>query len=898
MLHLEKKEYDLNFLLNFEMLKEILLKLSKSQDKLEDEIKFIQMSNSQRDNIIIKLEKKVFNASTLSDNIENQINQKEEEKEKKENKGRYYNELENDENEIKEKHLDNKEEKEILLNKKNEFENNKNNENKKEEEEKNEKENGANMNNNNQNLSPSKKISEKKLIERKLSGKKQKRIIQNDYNNTNSYSNQISGQNQKDQSSSVGTMISPDLISKMMKQIKEQGTKINILENQLKSESKNIKNVESKLLNHILDNESEIKLINDRINSILQKNEEYEQKLENLQVKTSELDVFSMFRDSGDGTIDATKIMVKALEEKIFKKFDLVDARYKKDSMDNLKMKTNVENLTPKLDQFARELQRINDINKQQKEDLDNYKKEKEEQNLDNLNNINNDINQKLSELKEEMENKLKKQLLQIENQLKNIKTNDNDNNAFDLLKLGLGNNGLDSEAAQTLEKKINDLRKKTNDIENTLKLFMNTQAIDELKKEIKDLKLLLEKKISKDDLKELYNFHLSDVDEINDIKDREAITHDELRKTIKDLQNIQQRVESISGNLALLQNSPSNGNAKIIDFSKYIDNQKLTEALKPFFKEFEKIYKEIDSFRRDLNENEIQGKNYTKNLLNKLEEDLNNKINELKTFGQKRYVEKFEFNKTIKSIEVQIKSLNDEPKKNDADSWLLAKRPLKCFNCASCEANIKNDNYNTADYLPWKKYPRGEKIHRMGQGFSHMLQMMTSEFIKSIEKNEFPLENELSSRNNNNNSNMISNQLNEKSTITGFVINNKEQMTEDVIQNMKKSKMKLPKVKQYSKPKIKKYEENYLPISDDEYLDNNNIEIKDLGNDNSPKILKITKKSKKGEDKGSNKNMFQNLMTMQGGFIQKEKNFGFSRNNNMKTEKNEFVSTLNNNNN
>ena len=898
MLHLEKKEYDLNFLLNFEMLKEILLKLSKSQDKLEDEIKFIQMSNSQRDNIIIKLEKKVFNASTLSDNIENQINQKEEEKEKKENKGRYYNELENDENEIKEKHLDNKEEKEILLNKKNEFENNKNNENKKEEEEKNEKENGANMNNNNQNLSPSKKISEKKLIERKLSGKKQKRIIQNDYNNTNSYSNQISGQNQKDQSSSVGTMISPDLISKMMKQIKEQGTKINILENQLKSESKNIKNVESKLLNHILDNESEIKLINDRINSILQKNEEYEQKLENLQVKTSELDVFSMFRDSGDGTIDATKIMVKALEEKIFKKFDLVDARYKKDSMDNLKMKTNVENLTPKLDQFARELQRINDINKQQKEDLDNYKKEKEEQNLDNLNNINNDINQKLSELKEEMENKLKKQLLQIENQLKNIKTNDNDNNAFDLLKLGLGNNGLDSEAAQTLEKKINDLRKKTNDIENTLKLFMNTQAIDELKKEIKDLKLLLEKKISKDDLKELYNFHLSDVDEINDIKDREAITHDELRKTIKDLQNIQQRVESISGNLALLQNSPSNGNAKIIDFSKYIDNQKLTEALKPFFKEFEKIYKEIDSFRRDLNENEIQGKNYTKNLLNKLEEDLNNKINELKTFGQKRYVEKFEFNKTIKSIEVQIKSLNDEPKKNDADSWLLAKRPLKCFNCASCEANIKNDNYNTADYLPWKKYPRGEKIHRMGQGFSHMLQMMTSEFIKSIEKNEFPLENELSSRNTNNNSNMISNQLNEKSTITGFVINNKEQMTEDVIQNMKKSKMKLPKVKQYSKPKIKKYEENYLPISDDEYLDNNNIEIKDLGNDNSPKILKITKKSKKGEDKGSNKNMFQNLMTMQGGFIQKEKNFGFSRNNNMKTEKNEFVSTLNNNNN
>ena len=63
------------------------------------------------------------------------------------------------------------------------------------------------------------------------------------------------------------------------------------------------------------------------------------QKIENLQVKSSELDVFSMFKDSGDGTIDATKVMIKALEEKIFKKFELVDARYKKDSLDNLKMK-------------------------------------------------------------------------------------------------------------------------------------------------------------------------------------------------------------------------------------------------------------------------------------------------------------------------------------------------------------------------------------------------------------------------------------------------------------------------------------------------------------------------------------------------------------------------------
>ena len=891
MLHIEKKEYNLNMLLNFEMLKEILIKLSISQEKLEDEIKSIHQMNSKRDDIIIKLEKTVFNTSDHHEQIQNQIEEREKENKETITESKPYNEFENN-NEIQDKEEYNKDENKANMNKNITYE--KSNEKKIIEEQKNDiEENGSNKINNNQNIPTDNNI-EKNLTEKNFSGKKGDISI--DDNNINSYSSPKSDKNQKEQSSPGGAIVSPDLIAKIMKQLKEQSSKLNILETQLKSVSKNIKNEETHLKNHILDNESEIKLINDRINSLLQKNEEYDQKLDNLMVKTSELDVFSMFKDSGDGTIDATKLLVKSLEEKIFKKFELVDARYKKDSLDNLKMKTNIENITPKLDQFNRELVRISDMNKQQKDDLDNYKKENQEQNLDNINNINNDINQKLLDLKNELENNLKNKMKLIENQLKILQNSNNDNNnTFDLLKLGLGNNGLDSEASQALEKKINDLRKKTNDLENTLKLFMDKKEIDSITKEIKDLKLLIDKKITKDDLKELYNFHLSDLDEINDIKDRESITYDELRKTIKDLQNMQQRMESISGNLALLQNTPSNGNAKIIDFSKYIDNQKLTEALKPFLREFDKVYKEIDSFRRDLNEVDNQTKNYIKNSISKLDEDFNNKINELKVFIQKKYLEKFEFHKTIKSLEVQIKSLNDEPKKNDADNWLLAKRPLKCFNCASCEANIKNDNYNTADYLPWKKYPRGEKIHRMGQGFSHMLQMMTSEFIKSIEKNEFPMEYELSARNNttNNISNTISNQF-DKSTVTGFVINNKEQ--EDGLQNLKKSKMKLPKVKQFSKPKIRKYEDN-LPISDDEFP-GNNIEVnKDLVvNSSSPKILKITKKTKQktGGDKGGG-SIYGNLMTMQGSFSQRDKNNPFSRNNLLKNEKNEYVGTLSN---
>ena len=273
-------------------------------------------------------------------------------------------------------------------------------------------------------------------------------------------------------------------------------------------------------------------------------------------------------------------------------------------------------------------------------------------------------------------------------------------------------------------------------DLNNTVKLSISNNDTDSIKNELKDMKLILDKKITKDDLKELYNYHMNTNDEINDIKDQVSITFDDTRKLTKDINNIQQKIESINGNLALLRDNPKIGSTPMIDFGKFIDQAKLTETLRPILKELEKVYREVDSIRRDISVMEEENKKNMKNQINKLDEEITKKLNEMKNIIQKKYLEKVEYNKNLKTLEVQIKSLGDDGKK-EADSWLLAKKPLKCFNCASCEANVKND-YNSADYLPWKKYPKGEKIHRMGQGFSHMLQMMTSEFVKSIERNEY----------------------------------------------------------------------------------------------------------------------------------------------------------------
>ena len=91
-----------------------------------------------------------------------------------------------------------------------------------------------------------------------------------------------------------------------------------------------------------------------------------------------------------------------------------------------------------------------------------------------------------------------------------------------------------------------------------------------------------------------------------------------------------------------------------------------------------------------------------------------------------------------------------------------------------------------------------------MGQGFSHMLEMVSSEFAKNIEKNEFENEN-----NNINNNSYIntSPEIIERASSTKLKINNKYLSQEENIQYKRKKfgKMKLPKMSQ----SLKNYKKN-----------------------------------------------------------------------------------------
>ena len=929
----DKKEYNLNAILSFDMLKEVLFKLLISQDKCEREIDEIKNSNKKRDKDILMLEKLIkdngFDDNDLEENLDfnpEQENEKEEEnienstkKEKESEEEKTQNEENKDElninNEtVDEKNMTNNEDNKIYKNEQVQFDNgNKNlsnnssdnkidenlsnisdkkekNESKviKNDEQKEEVElvhdnknngeievdNNKSIDNNenkkdnikqeDNNKKEDKKL-EKDIIKSKSDIKE--KIINQEKNSVQS--NEKRHKNlvitkQTNNIQSTQSQIPPDLIRNMAKQIKDNKRKMAEIEKKLKNEINSNtdslkKDYQKMIKDHNLQNQAEFRLIDSKFEEVFKMKEDLEKNMEDCISKCSTIDIYNMFKDNGDGTIDATKVMVRALEERIFKKLEFIDARYKKDALDNSKTKNNIDKILPNMEKFNREFENLNKKIEKNNDDMNEIKKEFDEQ-KDEINLINDNrkkILKIIEQIKTENENLIKSKIGELEKKIEEIKKNSNEG-ANELFKLGFGNKNIDEEAIQAIEKKISDLRRKTNDLENTLKL--KSQDMEEIQNETKNLKLILDKKITREDLKELYNLHLSDVDEINDLKDNAGLTFDELRKTKNEITNIIQKIDSINGNIVLLQNRRfSGGSAAIINFDKYVDQQKFTDTLKPILLEIEKIYREIDSFGRNLTEYENNMKTLAKvERVNRIEDEIDTKINDLKISLNKKFVDKAEFSKNIKQIELEIKSLDLESKKSDADSWIMAKKPVGCFNCASCEANIKNVNPSN-EYLAWNKYPHQDKIYRMGQGFSHMLQMMTSEFVKSIGNAEKESYDGVTSNRSNNlqiNTNLIieKNENERKNSASVLKINNKEQISEEILKKINnynlcssrgKGKIQLPRVLKFKKKlKLKDDGINNIPISDDELTGrNNSMEREGFKENTSPKILKIMKK-------------------------------------------------------
>jgi hypothetical protein len=116
---------------------------------------------------------------------------------------------------------------------------------------------------------------------------------------------------------------------------------------------------------------------------------------------------------------------------------------------------------------------------------------------------------------------------------------------------------------------------------------------------------------------------------------------------------------------------------------------------------------------------------------LKNLEEYFVDLLEEIKDKTSKLYPKKSDVNKSFKSVELQIKQIYEFLNKRDeqGDNWMLAKKPLGGYSCASCETYLGDLRENN-EKIFWNQLPDREpsintNSNKIGNGFSRILNLV-----------------------------------------------------------------------------------------------------------------------------------------------------------------------------
>ena len=468
-----------------------------------------------------------------------------------------------------------------------------------------------------------------------------------------------------------------------------------------------------------------------------------EKDVENIKVKVQDFNIYDMFKDSGDGSLDASKILISALENKVFKKFELEDEKMKKTDEGVFKNKQDIQNL-------------VNSVNSTRlmNENMKNILEENEQKMNDKLNKLLKEINEKTgSQIQIET---IKKPEIEYEksglsdDQIKDLMENLKKEIMEDINKLITSNNKKFENSLNEDSPVIQELQKKIQDLEKLLKIQLGTINANQINTTFDKIDNELKSKIGKEDIKEFLDKvrFLEEIAKDNEYKfdsqnDQNEKFKGEFSSLIKKLENLNGQVNLIMTNL---QNDALSNkkNSPLIDTSLLVNNIRFNENNKAINQKFEQIKLYIDDMQRNIDDI-LQKLQRTPNDddFNQYKNTLKSMIEEVKLYCQKRFADKIEIHKQIRLLDTQLKSITDTFNRKDNENWLLAKKPLNNFQCAACESYLKNINNKSAEYVPWNKYPqRDDKNYRMGHGFSRMLQMVNADILKTAEANRENLKN------------------------------------------------------------------------------------------------------------------------------------------------------------
>ena len=412
---------------------------------------------------------------------------------------------------------------------------------------------------------------------------------------------------------------------------------------------------------------------------------------------------------------------------------------------------------------------------------------------------------------------------------------------------------------------KIKEIISKLSDLETSVKKIPNQLGIEQIKLDVNTVKSAIRNFALINDLKESKEKEEDIQKQLNFLKEQfedfisNNADHEDLQNVKRKMELLNSKAHELEENYQLLSNRLNIDNknkASVTSTDKYLETIIFDNFKSQIIKEFSSVNDNFTHLRRLVD-------NILESLKNKpsyrdikaLEEEIMLKYEELKVASNKKFAERIETTKNFKYLDTQIKNILQIyiKKEKRSENWILAKKPITNL-CASCEAYIGELKDNNS-YQPWNKYPLkdpNDKVYRLGNGFSKMLQMVQ---LDENDKKNMGMATQL----NNNEFNLGSKLLKLDKVDTNLPNDNNYGQIKTELNNKDNKEKSLPKIKgnntmtNFTKKnnnntvenisKTKKGNNFMKEIDTSEQLDMKNFSDDD--EEKQPKILKITKINK-----------------------------------------------------
>ena len=441
---------------------------------------------------------------------------------------------------------------------------------------------------------------------------------------------------------------------------------------------------------------------------------------------------------------DQISTLIKGLNKKLNEKINILESYNKDNEEQVIKIKKEIVNLK---NMSQTNTQSSNNLRENLIKMLNDFNalKSKSDKNINDLNKV---IDNKIEELKKELLNdlnELNKKISDLTNEQNDLNKK-NQNKNIDAKTLS----SLNNEKMQNMSIELKHFfNKSISNTENSLKSLINNLGIEQIKSDLIQIQQELQNKLTKKDLDPINlmnNYKLDEIDtKIYELKNQNEDCKDKIDIIDSEIEKNKKKIDYLEGQIIKsyqpgLETYGKNRNINIEELKSYIKKDLFEQEIDKILKKIEKIFEFENENNKHIQVIDKKTEKYvTDNDLKNMQHYITNMIEEFKVLANKKFLEKKDAQKSFKYLELQIKTINENINLNcptsPGDNWLLAKKPINKYLCASCESYI-GDLKNKNEYLPWNRLsPREGKKYRMGHGFSRMLQMVNMDLMKNAEK-------------------------------------------------------------------------------------------------------------------------------------------------------------------